>query len=318
MKKEVLDNIEKIVQKRELPKEEQTKISNRIISNAAIGIAAVMLVYIFIIAANYIQKESTIFMYNVYSIQTMIFSIIIFEIAYKKDSGTWALCGVETLVLSVFMLFAPYIFYKFSNTFLYAFIAIITVYYIVKIIRIYIVEKSNYLESKSDISSIIKRESLDEMAEIEKKKIKEQIKENKIKSKQKTKKEEKVITKEKGEKKENKTKTKKINSEKDAPEITTKTPVKRGRKPKIKEENKIEEIKKEEVKELEEKPKAKRGRKPKAKTEELKVEPKIKAEPKIEKVKAEPKIEQEKSSNAPKKRGRPRKNVTTTVEKETK
>ena len=43
------------------------------------------------------------------------------------------------------------------------------------------------------------------------------------------------------------------------------------------------------------------------KTEELKVEPKIKAEPKIEKVKAEPKIEQEKSSNAPKKRGRPRK-----------
>ena len=147
MKKEVLDNIEEIVQKRELPKEEQTKISNRIISNAAIGIAAVMLVYIFIIAANYIQKESTIFMYNVYSIQTMIFSIIIFEIAYKKDSGTWALCGVETLVLSVFMLFAPYIFYKFSNTFLYAFIAIITVYYIVKIIRIYIVEKSNYLES---------------------------------------------------------------------------------------------------------------------------------------------------------------------------
>ena len=121
MKKIELENIEKIKEKRELSKEAKDKIICRVVANSAIGIAICILIYTFKIASNLLVKEAATLVYNVYSIEILVFALILLEIAYKKDSGKWAASGMEMLVLAVFMLFSPYIYLKFNRKILFLF-----------------------------------------------------------------------------------------------------------------------------------------------------------------------------------------------------
>ena len=175
MNKNILKKMEKIEEKRKLPDEVKKKIKDRAISNWAICISAIILVLTFKISANFLPKQATALIYNVCAIEILIFSLIVLEIAYKKDNGKWAICGIEILVLAVFTLFSPYIFYRANNSVIYVFIAIMTIYYIAKIIRIYFLEKKQYLLGISDITNIIKKESQDEVAKKEQEKILKRI-----------------------------------------------------------------------------------------------------------------------------------------------
>ena len=187
MKKNVLNQIEKIKKERKISKEVDKKIKDRIIVNSAICIALVMLIATYMMAANMLPKEWTKMFYSVSSIVFLIFTIIVFEIGYKKDSGKLAISGVELLAISIFSLFAPYIFLKYNYTVIYGAIIIVLIYYIIKIIRIYQLEKKNYIKTIDDIQEIIKKESKDELAkeyevkrqeELEKAKKKKIVKEN--------------------------------------------------------------------------------------------------------------------------------------------
>ena len=164
MKKSILKDIESIKEKRNLSEKVQKKIKDRAISNWAIGTSTAILVAIFYIAAGYLEQTSAILIYNISSIVLLIFTLAIFEIAYKKDNNSIAICGIEMLAISIFTLFSPYIFFKFSNEVIYSIMAIIAVYYIVKILRIYQLEKKKYLLELSDITYIVKKESKDELA----------------------------------------------------------------------------------------------------------------------------------------------------------
>ena len=132
-------------------------IKNELIAYWAIGISFIILIMIFQIATSALPKNIAIKIYNVCSIELLIFTIVVFEVAYKKDNGKLALCGVETLVISIYTLFAPYVFYVFSDIVKYIQIAVIDVYYIIKIIATYCLEKKKYLLEKSDITEIIKK-----------------------------------------------------------------------------------------------------------------------------------------------------------------
>ena len=180
MKKIELENIEKIKEKRELSKEAKDKIIGRVVANSAIGIAICILIYTFKIASNLLVKEAATFVYNVYSIEILVFALILLEIAYKKDSGKWAASGMEMLVLAVFMLFSPYIYLKFNNKIMYPIIATVAIYYIAKVIAIYFMEKKQYLNDISDIQDIIKKESQDDKAQEEKTKILEEMEQKRI------------------------------------------------------------------------------------------------------------------------------------------
>ena len=160
MKKSILKDIESIKEKRNLSEKVQKKIKDRAISN-----------------------WSAILIYNISSIVLLIFTLAIFEIAYKKDNNSIAICGIEMLAISIFTLFSPYIFFKFSNEVIYSIMAIIAVYYIVKILRIYQLEKKKYLLELSDITYIVKKESKDELAKEFENKRKEQKATKKIATK---------------------------------------------------------------------------------------------------------------------------------------
>lgn len=193
MEKEDLENIEKIQEKRELSKEAKDIIIGRAVANGAIGIAICILIFTFKLAANLLVKETAILVYNVYSIEILVLSLVLLEIAYKKDSGKWATSGMEMLVLAVFMLFSPYIFLRFNSKIMYPIILIIALYYIGKIIAIYITERQKYIDGISDIQDIIKRESQDDKAQEEKAKILEEKKQQKLEAEKKKTLKEKVV-----------------------------------------------------------------------------------------------------------------------------
>lgn len=206
MKKIELENIEKIKEKRELSKEAKDKIIGRVVANSAIGIAICILIYTFKIASNLLVKEAATFVYNVYSIEILVFALILLEIAYKKDSGKWAASGMEMLVLAVFMLFSPYIYLKFNNKIMYPIIATVAIYYIAKVIAIYFMEKKQYLNDISDIQEIIKKESQDDKAQEEKTKILEEMEQKRLEAEREKIIEETIEVKEKPKRKTTKTK----------------------------------------------------------------------------------------------------------------
>ena len=92
------------------------------------------------------------------SIIILLISILIFEIAYKKDNGTIAIYGIEILVLSIYVLLIPHIIERanleFTNYILVS-SYVFTAYYMLKSMIIYTIDRKRYLNSLSDIKDIV-------------------------------------------------------------------------------------------------------------------------------------------------------------------
>lgn len=326
MKKIELENIEKIKEKRELSKEAKDKIIGRAVANGAIGIAICILIYTFKIASNLLVKEAATLVYNVYSIEILVFAVILLEVAYKKDSGKWAASGMEMLVLAVFMLFSPYIYLKFNNKIMYPIIATVAIYYIAKVIVIYFMEKKQYLNGISDIQEIIKKESQDDKAQEEKTRILEEMEQKRLEAEREKIIEETIEVQEKPKRKTTKTKksetkgtSKKTSTTRKKAE-TKATAKKEKTATKKKTTTKAEKEEKDAPKKTTRKTTAKVEKEEKPKTTKSKTTSKTKTT--TTKPKSTPKKEKETVENvvevvektAPKKRGRPRKNPETKKE----
>ena len=91
----------------------------------------------------------------------MIISIIIFEIAYKKDNGTIAIIGIETLIIAIHTLLIIHI-VNIANIgfdiYIKISIFLFSIYFLIKSMIIYTIEKKRYLNSLSDIKEIIVNE----------------------------------------------------------------------------------------------------------------------------------------------------------------
>lgn len=174
MEKNVLEDIDDIKKERKISKEVEKKILKKTIVNGAIGVIIMLLVMAFYIFAKQLTKDVATLIYNTSAIIILALAIAIIEIAYKKDSGKLAITGIEMLVLSVYALFAPFVFIRVSYKYIYGFIALTTIYYTFKIIRVSLLEQEKYTTEISDITDIIKKESKDEFAKQEKEKREEE------------------------------------------------------------------------------------------------------------------------------------------------
>lgn len=99
---------------------------------------------------------------RIWQIVTMVLvflSIVIFEIAYKKDDGMFAINGIEVLVFACFALTIEYIKTRFNiNVKIYTVVAcsVFIVYSVLKLFIIYISGRKKLLDSFSDIPEIVK------------------------------------------------------------------------------------------------------------------------------------------------------------------
>ena len=116
----------KIATKIRVPKKVREKIYTKVFIE--FGMAILVFVYFIFINLGYIKLDRQVFKEDLHSCAGffIVFTVIIFEIAYKKDSGLIAMRGVEVLVLSILTLFMPYVYFYRSAAlkFLYSFSAI--------------------------------------------------------------------------------------------------------------------------------------------------------------------------------------------------
>ena len=110
---------------------------------------------------NKIETESITLTLKIMAILYMCLSIILFEYAYRKDSGKLAINAIEALVVAGHTLSVTYVIslknIEFCNYILIS-SYIISIYYVMKDIIIYTKEKKKFLESLSDIKDIVGNE----------------------------------------------------------------------------------------------------------------------------------------------------------------
>ena len=176
MKKSSIDKIESdIKEKTVLPKNIKETIKKEVFINIVIAIT-LMVYFAFIVLGSIgaIKNVRSIDL-NIFSLLFLGISIFIFEVAYKKDSGSLAIYGIESLIVAIFTLFLPFIIFELDETYkkmyLYANIYI-SIYYVIKSIFISIKTKSKYMNSISDVKEIVKNDKNKRRQEKEESEIK--------------------------------------------------------------------------------------------------------------------------------------------------
>lgn len=142
-------------------RKEKNELYKKLFKN--IMIAIVISIYFIFLNLGSVNIENDIFLTDikVFSMIILGISIIIFEKAYRKDSGELTINAIETLVLASYTLSIIFVTNLFKFDFRYYVLTssyIFSIYYVFKDIIIYTRENRKYLRELSDISDIVKKE----------------------------------------------------------------------------------------------------------------------------------------------------------------
>lgn len=143
--------------------EKRNKVNKKIFECIIISVA-IMLYFILINFSYYrINENNLIVGLKTLSMVVLLLSIIIFEIAYKKDSGKLAILGIEILVLASHTLSIMQV-VQISKieftTYILISSFIFVIYYILKAIILHTIDKKKYLNSLSDIKDIVNNQPI--------------------------------------------------------------------------------------------------------------------------------------------------------------
>ena len=161
--KKQIEEIKKVVKKEiqannKIPQEEEQTMLQKLFQN--IGLAIMVLVYFNFIVLGFINIQSNVFLTDikVFSMAMLIIAIGVFEFAYKKESGRYAIHGIEILILAFVTMALLYINLMWQDKFIpiAVFISyVFCIYYVVKSIIIYCKIKKKY--TASEIKKMIKK-----------------------------------------------------------------------------------------------------------------------------------------------------------------
>lgn len=164
MKKEIKkNNIEKISKviedKKKVPKGIKEKINSKIFEN--IIFIAIILLYLgaLNLGMSNIPTENFLMDLKVFSMMLLVVTIIIFEIAYKKDKGEIWIHGVEIMLIAIFTSYLIYFYSIYYDTFgsvVFSFALVYIIYYAIKILVMRKRIIKEYGRSQVDIKDIVK------------------------------------------------------------------------------------------------------------------------------------------------------------------
>ena len=120
-----------------------------------------MVLYYVILNTGNNKVENFIQYTEIASLVLVFLGILLFEIAYRKDSNTIWIYGIEVILLSISILLMSHIMEQFEITmekYTLCVSGIYIAYYIIKNIFVITHERKKYLNSLSDIKEIIKKE----------------------------------------------------------------------------------------------------------------------------------------------------------------
>ena len=157
-----IDIEEEIERQYKLSSDDKKQIIKKVIFNYLIAILVMVYFILLIIGNRVLSKDIFVLGSKIADFVLLVATVVILEIAYKRDSGRITVHGIEILVVAIYSLFIPYIFYELSapvkKYFMMAGVAV-ALYYIVKSIILYRLDKKKYIKSSNDIGEIIKKES---------------------------------------------------------------------------------------------------------------------------------------------------------------
>ena len=186
MKKMTTDLIKKEEKKTKIPKEISQEILKKIFHNLLRAIGVMFYFILLNLAYSTIKQERLLGDIEVFAGVFLVIGMFL-EKAYKKDSGSIAITGIEFLFLSLHSLSIMHIITLFQYRFQFYLLTssyLFSIYYVLKAIILYTKGRRDYLKSLSDISEIVKKE--EPIKKEAKKRKQEEIKskEEKIEKKQ--------------------------------------------------------------------------------------------------------------------------------------
>lgn len=158
--KEFLEKIEQERKKQKQVPEDKMKLVHILVTKNII-IAIGILLYFFLFKFAFVTLEPVYFvtLMNAFSIITIVFTIIVFEIAYKKDSDVLAIHGIEMMFLAIITLLFKFVYMNYMPYFIRAttIVAILyAIYYAIKATRIYIKARKKFKNNTKEIEEIVK------------------------------------------------------------------------------------------------------------------------------------------------------------------
>ncbi|MGN1301950.1 MAG: hypothetical protein ACI4U9_05480 [Clostridia bacterium] len=174
MKKKQLETLEKISEERKLDKETKEVIRKKVLINFLFATGILLFFMILKLMALNLDKNINILVYKISSVILLAITLVLFEVAYKKDSDTLAITSIEMFFLSIITLITPYTLINRPNVFTSIMGVYFTIYYAIKNFIIYRKERSKFLKGKNDIEQIIQKESQDELVQKQLEKTKQE------------------------------------------------------------------------------------------------------------------------------------------------
>lgn len=160
-----MDKVEKateaIAEKRKLPEEIKARLNDYTFMNLIISIA--LMIYMIVINIIYLNEDAQFFSTSikVFSIWLAIIDVLIFEIGYRKDELKIWIHGFELLICSSLVLSLQYV-YLYAEPVVKAMFMLLplfySIYYVVKVTIVHIIETKRYQNNLSDVKEIVKNE----------------------------------------------------------------------------------------------------------------------------------------------------------------
>lgn len=159
--KENIENLSKVIENnKKIPKKVKERISSKRFENIIFAIVILFYLIGLNLGMSNIPTENYLVDLRVFSIFLLCATIILFEIAYKKDISDLWLHGVELMIVMIFTTYLIYLYSIYYNTFqsiVFLTAILFLIYYAVKII---IMKKriiKEYNKSLVDIGEIVKK-----------------------------------------------------------------------------------------------------------------------------------------------------------------
>lgn len=146
---------------KKLPKEISQEILKKMFKDLLKAVCIMLYFIILNLAYSTIKQERLVGDIEIFAGAFLVVGIVFLERAYKKDSGSIALTGIEFLVLSLHSLSIMHIITLFKYDFRFYLLTssyIFSIYYVLKAILLYTKGRKAYLDSLSDISEIVKKD----------------------------------------------------------------------------------------------------------------------------------------------------------------
>ena len=148
-----------IEEKRKLPKNLKDKISTKIFQDLIV--AVIIMAYFCTVNITYYKLENYKFeeYMKYFALAIILFTVISFEIAYRKNSINIGIIGIELLSCGILTLYIPYIFLHTTSALRVSIMILpvfLVVYYGIKSIIIFKQNQFKYRNNLSDVKEIVK------------------------------------------------------------------------------------------------------------------------------------------------------------------